>query len=348
MKERKIQNLPAGFNFRPVLKDDVEELVDVFNAFSNNVYGKDNTSIEDMTEEVNSPDIDLENDTLVILNPEGEIKAAIIIFAELDMPVHPFLWGGVHPDYEGKGLGSFLLNWAEERSLKYLEKIPQDARLSVRLNGRQGYSPTEKLYAARGYKLYRQSFEMRYDLDHEPQVPEPPAGFSFRAVDPEKDAETVYRVQDEAFKDHFGYVEESFEKGFPVFKHFFIDSPAFDPEHWVIVEEGDEMVGVLIGRKYSHEDPDAGHIAVIGVRRPWRGRGLAGYMLKRSFAGYYKHGKKCVTLNVDGGSLTGALRLYENAGMRIEICYDRYEKELRSGKELSTVSLESEDSELTE
>jgi hypothetical protein len=42
---------------------------------------------------------------------------------------------------------------------------------------------------------------------------------------------------------------------------------------------------------------------------------------------------------VDAQSLTGALRLYENAGMHVYRAFDQYEKELRPGKELSVQSL---------
>ena len=347
MKDHTNNNLPAGYSTRSIKNDDVEVLVDLFNASSMKIYGTLNTDIEDMSSEFDSPDINLEKDTRVVLGDDGQIKGGIIVFAEPDLPVHPFLWGYVHPDFEGKGLGNYLLAWAEERASEHLEKLPGDVRVSVRLSTRQGYSPAEKLFISRGYQLFRKSFLMKISLEKEPVVPEAPAGFTFRPIDPERDAEMAYRVQDDAFQDHFGHVEETFENGFPIFKHFFIEAAHFDPNVWIIAEEGDEMVAVLIGRKDSLEDPESGHVSVLGVRKPWRGRGLAGYMLKKSFAEFYKRGKKSVTLNVDGESLTGAVRLYEKVGMKIESCYDRYEKELRPGKEISTVSLEIEETEET-
>jgi hypothetical protein len=44
---------------------------------------------------------------------------------------------------------------------------------------------------------------------------------------------------------------------------------------------------------------------------------------------------------VDASNLTGALRLYENAGMHIHIASDLFEKEIRPGKEISVESLSS-------
>jgi len=41
-------------------------------------------------------------------------------------------------------------------------------------------------------------------------------------------------------------------------------------------------------------------------------------------------------LGVDAQNLTGALRLYERAGMHVAVQNDSYQKELRAGVELST------------
>jgi mycothiol synthase len=76
------------------------------------------------------------------------------------------------------------------------------------------------------------------------------------------------------------------------------------------------------------------------VRRPWRRAGLGLALLRHSFGEFYRRGTYKVVLGVDSQNLTGATRLYERAGMYIELQYDAYEKELRAGIDLSTQSLE--------
>jgi hypothetical protein len=44
-------------------------------------------------------------------------------------------------------------------------------------------------------------------------------------------------------------------------------------------------------------------------------------------------------LGVDAENLTGALRLYEKAGMHVHLVFDIFEKELRPGREISVQSL---------
>ena len=56
---------------------------------------------------------------------------------------------------------------------------------------------------------------------------------------------------------------------------------------------------------------------------------------------FYRQGKQRVSLDVDAQSLTGATRLYEKVGMRIQRESITYELVLREGRDLSVQSLES-------
>ena len=71
----------------------------------------------------------------------------------------------------------------------------------------------------------------------------------------------------------------------------------------------------------------------LGVRRPWRKRGLGLALLQHSFGEFYRRGIRVINLGVDAGSPTGATRLYKKAGMRVAAEYVAYEKELRPGRE---------------
>jgi mycothiol synthase len=67
--------------------------------------------------------------------------------------------------------------------------------------------------------------------------------------------------------------------------------------------------------------------------------GLGMALLRHSFGEFYHRSARKVALEVDSQNLTGATRLYERAGMHATRQYDIYEKELRTGEELSTQSL---------
>jgi mycothiol synthase len=197
-----------------------------------------------------------------------------------------------------------------------------------------------RLFKKRGATLVRRYWDMRIDLADELAQPVLPEGLRLITYDQFNDLEAVYRADDEAFQDHWGYVQEPFEIGFPKWAHWMTDPAVFDPKLWFLVMDGDELAGLALNREKSDEDPEMGWVRVLAVRRPWRRRGLGLALLLHSFAALKQRGKKSAGLGVDSGSLTGATRLYEKAGMRVLRVYDSFEIEMRPGRELAKKSIE--------
>jgi ribosomal protein S18 acetylase RimI-like enzyme len=139
---------------------------------------------------------------------------------------------------------------------------------------------------------------------------------------------------DEAFKDHFGHLDQPFETGFARFEKTMLEDPLFDGNLWLLAMDQGEIAGTCLCRLEAWDDPECGYISSLGVRRPWRKQGLGLALLRQAFGEFYRRGKRKVSLGVDALNLTGALRLYEKAGMRVVRQFDQYEKEIRPGKEL--------------
>ena len=340
--EKQINTMKQMENFlcRPYKLEDAEVLADLYNAYSEEALGIRDTTANEVLQQMTSPDMDLETKSLIVFDRAGKCTAGMWIFDDPNKPVHPSLWGAVHPEFKDQGLGTFLLNWAEEKAAEKLPLLPEDVRCSILVQIASGHLPSERLLKRNQYELIRQTYQMQIDFDREPEEPQPPEGFVFHTLDVERDLKKVYRAIKEAFRDHFGYVARDDESGFASFKHRNLTDAVFDPDLWLIAEEGGEVAGVLLGRKQSYSNPEHAYIPTLGVRRPWRGRGLASYMLKWFFHQAYLQEKKAVALHVDASSLTGALRVYEKVGMQAVECFDLYEKEIRPGRELSTVSLD--------
>ncbi len=67
---------------------------------------------------------------------------------------------------------------------------------------------------------------------------------------------------------------------------------------------------------------------LFGVRRAWRRCGLGRALLLHAFGEFASRGLRTAGLDVDAESLTGANRLYEEAGMHVSARFDIYEKAL--------------------
>lgn len=333
-------NLPEGFTERGLTLEDMDEAIKLMNIWSQHVLGED--EIQDADELINEmkiPGFKPEEDLRAVFAPNGEMVGYMEVWTTSKPPVHPWLWGRVHPDYEGLGIGSWLMQWAEKRSLQELDNIPEDLRLAPRTGIQSIATDSMKLFEDMGYTQIRSSYRMKIEMDA--PVPEPvwPEGITLKPYDPETDAEAVYRADTEAFRDHFGFVEQPFESGFKDFMHNMTKFEGFDPTLWFLAMDGDEIAGVSLCRPRAYDDLELGMVATLAVRRPWRKRGLGLALLRHSFNEFYHRGKHKVGLGVDAENLTGALRLYEKAGMHVHRQYNLYEKELRPGKEISVQSL---------
>jgi len=71
-----------------------------------------------------------------------------------------------------------------------------------------------------------------------------------------------------------------------------------------------------------------GWIASVGVRKPWRRRGLGLALIHHAFSEFWRRGERKVGLGVDAENQTGATRLYERPGMHAAFDAVVYEKRL--------------------
>jgi len=334
--------LPTGFTARPAGVADAEEIVDLFNDYSLVAFGFRKVSLDDLRSMFTAPGFDPANSTQTVLAPAGQIVGLVAVMDVASPPVHPQVLGCVHPEHERQGIGSYLLRWAEQRGQQAVERVPAGARVSLQCGASSTHEPTLRLLQKLDWTLIRYSWLMMIDLDQPPPEPRWPAGIVVRTYQDLPDLRAVYRAVDESFQDHWGHVQRSEEETLKRFEYAIANDPHFDPAVWFLAMDGDEIAGVSLCATSFATDESTGFVNQLGVRRPWRRLGLALALLYHTFGEFYRRGKKRVGLGVDAGSLTGATRLYEKAGMRAVQQLALYEKELRPGEELGRQSLQAE------
>jgi mycothiol synthase len=210
-----------------------------------------------------------------------------------------------------------LLDWGEERA----QTVTAGRRGRTHTSAEQDDDVLSDVLRGRGYDLVRHFFTMEIDLSAEPAQPVWPDGISVRTFR-NGEERAVYDVDMEAFQDHWDFFPVPFED----WRQYFLDASDFDPEAWFLAVDGDEIAGTALCR--SERRPGEGWVNVLAVRRPWRRRGLGTALLLHSFHELRRRGRTSVGLNVDGENLTGAVQLYERAGMHVAHREDSYRKEL--------------------
>jgi GNAT superfamily N-acetyltransferase len=205
-----------------------------------------------------------------------------------------------------------LLDWAEARA------IDKGRRL---LSG--SWVTNEQLLHElehRGFRHIRDSQRMVIDLRAAMSAPLWPEGIEVRSLRPGNER-MFHALHQETFEDSWEPIEESYDE----WAHWLLTPPRFDPKLWFLAFAGDDPVGFAIS--YPHPgDSELGWIAILGVRRSARNRGLGRALLLHAFAELRRRGMTRAALGVDAESLTGANRLYEQVGMRVSARFEFYEK----------------------
>lgn len=326
---------PSDFTLRAPAWEDAPGIVVALNACWQDTLGTQPFTVEELRNEWQRPGFDLSNDAQIAVTPVGELAGYADLYTAQPY-VRNFLFARVHPAYRGWGIGSALTQWGELRIDAQMFKAPTDARITLGCNNVSTHEAGAQLLLNHGFAYVRSFYSMKIEMDSPPPPPQWPPGITLRSMMPNQEEEMVYRAVDEAFQDHWGHVESPFEEGFARWLHFVQHMPHYDPGVFFLALVGEEIAGFSLCTPQDNEYPDMAWIGQLGVRRPWRRRGLALALLQHTFAEFYRRDIKKVGLGVDASSLTGATRLYEKAGMHVFQQWNTYEKELRAGRDLAT------------
>jgi mycothiol synthase len=180
--------------------------------------------------------------------------------------------------------------------------------------------PAELLLSERGYTDVRRFYEMAIELAGPPPAASLPDGFSLDVATVE-DAPAFHAAISEAFEDHWEHHPRPFDEWWQMRS----GDPEFDIAWWFLVRHGDEPVAAI---RNAPGRNGGVYVATLGVRRNWRGLGLAKALLAHTFARSFDAGFRRVTLGVDASSPTGATALYRSVGMTTELESAVWEKRL--------------------
>jgi mycothiol synthase len=303
-----------GQPLRRAEESDTEAIAAVANAVSERLYGEAVVSAEEIRRwfayaglEIRV--VEMNGEIVGYMDVERRAGGRILV----DVCVHPDAWesatastliGAAEAWARAHAReGDFLRAWAFERE-DYLRRALDE----------------------RGYRFIRHHLFMLIELRREPPEPKWPDGILVRRFRP-ADARAVYEADVEAFSDHWDFQPEPFA----LWRERTVERDDFDPSLWLIAWDGEDVAGYSLNSWHASGDPTYGWIHVLGVRRPWRRRGLGSALLRASFSEFARRGAMRVGLAVDAENLTGAVALYEHVGMRAVRRYDIYEKLLSSG-----------------
>ena len=220
--------------------------------------------------------------------------------------------GWVRPAWRRRGLGRALLHWSEARAAEVARVDGRPRHRALTAWPDEGQVGATALYRSEAYAIARYGFLMVRDLaDPIPERPLPD-GLALRRV-VEADHRRIWDADTEAFRDLWNPAVRT-ESDFVA---WFAD-PDLDTSLWRVAWDGDDVAGSVMTFIWPTENEvlgmHRGWLEHIGVRRPWRRKGVASALMASALLGLREAGMTEAALGVDAENASGALRLYKALG----------------------------------
>jgi mycothiol synthase len=283
---------------RPATRDDLAAVVDLFCRYEERTRGFPDSDESDLLEDWDRDGFDFATSTLVLEDAERVIGFATVVeeYADAVLDV----------DRYDEQLQERLVAWCEEHPWALESYVPDGDPALGALLERRGWLPARRFW------------RMRLELDTPTPQPVWPEGVVVRDYQRPADDRPVHRLISESFREIGGEHERTFEQ----WSGYLLETERFDPSLYLVAVEGDRVVGTSL----SQDVEDYGFVRQLAVDRSRRGRGLALALLHESFRRHAERGLPATVLGVDAGNPTGALALYEKAGMRVHEQFTRWER----------------------
>lgn len=317
-----------GLIWRALTLDDVPALGVLLETIRLHDEGDHPLTDDDLRAEMSLSWVDLARDTVVATNGTGEFRAwgTAMHRPGAEERVNIGLPGGVHPELRGRGVGRRLLEWQRRRAEQMVGEIRSgggpEASLPARCSAgaREDQTDARELFEYAGMQPDRWFIDMRRPLDTLPEEPLH-VGPGLR-IDPwsEKWSQATREAHNEAFRDHWGSEPIDDE----AWSHTVVQSARFRPRlsFLAIDEKTDDVAGYALNAEFpqlwEEQGFSEGYTSILGVRRAWRGHGIARALLDASGRAFRDAGHAYAGLDVDAESLTGAVRLYTGVGYEVQ------------------------------
>ena len=282
---------------RPASRADLIAILELYWRYDEVIRGARDTDEADITGDWDAPGFNLAVSTLVV--EEGD---RLIGYAVVDE--HGGADSVVLPGSPAQAQ-DHLLSWLEKWSSPLEQHLPHADVQLAQLVRQRGWTPT------------RQFWRMRIELDSPTPLPQWPDGVAARSYERPSDDRTVHPLIETCFAEIGGQPVRTLEE----WSAFLLETPRFDPEMCVVAVRDGQPIGAAM----SQDVADYGFVRQLAVSPQLRGRGIGTALLHECFQRHAARGLPATVLGADAANPTGAIALYEKAGMRVSERFTRWE-----------------------
>ena len=296
-------NLPPGYTSRPATHDDLADVATLIDAWQLVHYGEPEASRVELQFDWAAAWVAIDRDTRLIHGADN-VLTAYAFHATPDPALRFEVFAAIDPRFEGRGLGSAILDWAEVQTRSRMEP-GSETRLWN--SAPAGNVSAIRLLEGYRYQPIRTVRQMTIELDPSFDAGPVPDGVTIRRHVAGVDGPVAFAVLNASFATHFGFFEESFEEWWAQQQA----DETWDPTLGLVAE----LEGEIVGASNNGVIEGTGHVFELGVLPESQGRGIGRALLRHSLAMFAARGIRIGRLGVDTENVTGAFELYRSVGM---------------------------------
>jgi len=260
----------------------------------------------------------------------AEVEEQVVGYSEMDWwPEEDGTWvyltlGWVLPEWRGKGIGTAMLHWAEDRFRGLAAAQHRNEKGEFAANASSTETEATALLLHEGYRAGYTVLELGLDLSLPLPTAPLPAGIDVRPVLPEH-YELIATSIGEAYQHEYagGRFQEEYDAAAYAAQ---LCAPKHDPTLWQVAWAGDQVVGQVL----SVVQNGLAEVFEVSVHPAWRRRGLAHGLLSRALHDLRGRGIDIIRIGTVAEFRTRARDLYYRAGFRVLKEFPRYRKPMGS------------------
>jgi mycothiol synthase len=258
--------------------------------------GRPDYSVQDVQADWELPGVDPERDVFVVEDDDGTLIGWADVGAWMARVA-------VHPDHEGRGVGTLLRDAVERRSRECGYRLAQQV---IAANA----GAVAHLSAA-GYVRMESYQRMRAPLDAVPAKPHA----AVRRLDLHEEGRAAHELIEQAFAEYGGYTPRDHATW-----HAEVAGRT-EPEFRLVIADEQGLVAVAIGERW---EDGVGYVKQLAVAPRARGRGHGRALLLALLHAFRTTGLRIAELSVAGTNVP-ATGLYESVGMTPDYRVERWE-----------------------
>jgi mycothiol synthase len=332
----------TNFSLRAYIPSDAPAVADAINASAMKTVGFPRATVDSVGNLWAYRFVPFSSEKVVVTDESNQV-IAYAYFKEEDDHIVAETGASVHPAHWNKGIGTTLVQWAEERARESAVKALSGIRTVLQTTLFPAERNAIQLFEDHGYTPVREWVHLVLEMDQPPVVPTLAPHLTLREMDLDNDWEIVGPAMDEAYADHWGAIPSgSVEAVSEASETLTADeeeapedsSYSNAPGYCFIVLDGETVAGGILCNEKLVERGDTGRVGSMFVRPRYRRQGIARTLLLAALDAFWKNRFRRVITDTDAKSFTDAPKLYTGLGMKPYRREFTYEKEIRPGREV--------------